>query len=848
MSSLPTPQSDRRRTLRSHSRAQVTVPIKEETSDEGDITQYAEATEEATEEAPEIVESSTSHNAEARHESDDGTPSPRATRTARPTGSFMPRMSPDGMISMTLEDLMAFCDRMNTRRNDDNTPADDYKSTIREYQKDIQKAMDTKAVTTFDGTNYQAWRIGILADTEVIGGTDILTKNQGVCPQEYDALDTEKWNIRTKALYRRMLQSLLGPVRTTIGALEPDNAAALWETIGLEYAVSLAEERLNITRELATLHVKDNDYLAFQRRYRYLIARHKELGVTAEDIHYDMFLISLREYQKVFVKMRLDEFFATGKDPIRIIDIDDLMKQLTNRTSKKDNDRPKAPRADAATSDNNGSNSNNNASSNSSTKCNFCDLSGRNRATCWRLHPELATERWRKTNKDKIVNTNESSGDRSSPEHRTAFSRSIEDFHELLSLIDDATAAMGLDGSKAFARDVLSVGICGPERPQLTLVDLPGLIHSANKSQSDDDVELIKSLVEDYIAEERTIILAIVSAKNDYANQVILKNCREFDPKGTRTFGIITKPDYLRPGSDNERAWLDLAQNRDIFFELGWHLLKNRADDEHQLLFAECNLSEHRFLNSGSCKSLPQHIKGIDSLRERLSQLLFQHLKRELPILKDELDGMARTTRMELLSIGASCATLTEQRVYLAEFFSSAYDIVAMSMTGNYEGSFFGNIDINAPINKKGNSRRLRAVVQHLNIKFAERMHRHGHRYYIQEEDPDETPEPQEKSMQLSRNFKASKATSNDIPSRTTTILQTLCRRPSNNGFSGKLKKMTPEATVTVDQKTGSADQDTRKRATSTLTSYMSCLIKISSETWTISLQSRRSMHTMLIT
>lgn len=59
-----------------------------------------------------------------------------------------------------------------------------------------------------------------------------------------------------------------------------------------------------------------------------------------------------------------------------------------------------------------------------------------------------------------------------------------------------------------------------------TLVDLPGLIHSSNKSQSEQDVELIRSLVNDYIAEERTIILAVISAKNDYANQVILQNCR----------------------------------------------------------------------------------------------------------------------------------------------------------------------------------------------------------------------------------------------------------------------------------------------------------------------------------
>ncbi|OJD26516.1 hypothetical protein ACJ73_02097 [Blastomyces percursus] len=257
-----------------------------------------------------------------------------------------------------------------------------------------------------------------------------------------------------------------------------------------------------------------------------------------------------------------------------------------------------------------------------------------------------------------------------------SFSRSIKDFGELPSLIDEATEAMGLTEHKAFARDVLSIEICGPDRPQLPFVDLPGLIHSANKSQSEEDVELISSLVEDYISEDRTIILAVISAKNDYANQVILKNCRKFDPKGARTFGVITKPDYLRPGSDNERVLLDLSQNRDIYFEHGWHMLKNREDSEHHLSFMERNLRERAFFNNGSYKALPQRMKGIDSLRERLSQLLFHHLKRELPILKGELDSMARTARMQLQLIGKSRATLADQRVYPAELFSSAYDIV----------------------------------------------------------------------------------------------------------------------------------------------------------------------------
>jgi len=53
-----------------------------------------------------------------------------------------------------------------------------------------------------------------------------------------------------------------------------------------------------------------------------------------------------------------------------------------------------------------------------------------------------------------------------------AFSKSIEDFKDLPRLIDEATELMGLDAvdqgsTRAFARDVLSIEICGPGRPQL---------------------------------------------------------------------------------------------------------------------------------------------------------------------------------------------------------------------------------------------------------------------------------------------------------------------------------------------------------------------------------------------
>lgn len=106
----------------------------------------------------------------------------------------------------------------------------------------------------------------------------------------------------------------------------------------------------------------------------------------------------------------------------------------------------------------------------------------------------------------------------------TNFKVSIRNFDELPDLIESATKSMGIGGGnngnilRAFARDVLSIAICGPDCPQLTLVDISGLIHSENESQSSDDVILVSELVERYIAEPRTIILPIISAKNDYAN------------------------------------------------------------------------------------------------------------------------------------------------------------------------------------------------------------------------------------------------------------------------------------------------------------------------------------------
>jgi Dynamin family len=92
-------------------------------------------------------------------------------------------------------------------------------------------------------------------------------------------------------------------------------------------------------------------------------------------------------------------------------------------------------------------------------------------------------------------------------------------------------------------------------------VDLPRLIHSKTKQQSASNVELVQDVIQSYMKELRSIILAMVLAKNDYANQIMLKLAYVANKKGNWTLSVITKPNTLIVGSKSEVMYVSLARN-----------------------------------------------------------------------------------------------------------------------------------------------------------------------------------------------------------------------------------------------------------------------------------------------
>ena len=318
-----------------------------------------------------------------------------------------------------------------------------------------------------------------------------------------------------------------------------------------------------------------------------------------------------------------------------------------------------------------------------------------------------------------------------------AFSPSIDaDAPNLGDVVQGAKEEMGLmNSSKVFSADILRVELSGPTQPHLTMVDLPGLFKAGNREQSVGDAKTVKDLVLKYMKRPRSIILAVVSAKSDFALQEVTKYARKLDPRGVRTLGLITKPDTLDAGSDSERAYFDLAQNKDVKFRLGWHILRNRSYEMRNATANERDEAEAQFFAQGIWTSLDPTQVGITTLKPRLSNVLKDQILFQLPSLLQDVESGIQECKGRLERLGGSRSTIEEQLRYLGRISNEFFSLMKAAVDGMYIDPFFGG-----SMTDEGYRRRLRSVVRNILTDFEEDMRKHGQTKMIVEKAEDNCP------------------------------------------------------------------------------------------------------------
>ncbi|KAL4972590.1 P-loop containing nucleoside triphosphate hydrolase protein [Aspergillus desertorum] len=309
-----------------------------------------------------------------------------------------------------------------------------------------------------------------------------------------------------------------------------------------------------------------------------------------------------------------------------------------------------------------------------------------------------------------------------------SYHKSLEAISELPSTIEEVSRLMGIRGytddgnGPAFTQDALRIEIIGSIGLHLSVVDLPGLISVASEEQAEEDIRTVHNIAETYLQSSRTIILAVVQASNDIANQGIIKMAGKYDPDGQRTVGIIAKPD-MNQGAEAKIA--RIAKNEDtIKLKLGFFLLKNPSPTEledHISMPARSAL-ELRFFSTPvwARQKLDPDRVGVDKLRRFLQQLLDTHNERELPKVRNEIRKHLKVTEAELV------------RLFLTNLSMKFYELLQAALDGNYH-------TIDSDFFSEAEGPRLRVRVQEANTKFATAVRLKGKQRVIEPNCPSPT-------------------------------------------------------------------------------------------------------------
>ncbi|KAF7366190.1 hypothetical protein MVEN_00496000 [Mycena venus] len=178
----------------------------------------------------------------------------------------------------------------------------------------------------------------------------------------------------------------------------------------------------------------------------------------------------------------------------------------------------------------------------------------------------------------------------------------------------------------SFSTNYISLQISGPEVADLSFVDLPGLIASVSRGGNERDIAMVENLVTAYISKPSCVILLTVACETDFENQGAHHLTKKYDPDGKRTIGVLTKPDRIPRG--DEENWLPLIRNEQEPLENNWYCVKQPSsqDIKNGVTWAEARERENDFFSLTAPWSdldpLYQKYLRTSNLVDRLSSIL----------------------------------------------------------------------------------------------------------------------------------------------------------------------------------------------------------------------------------
>ncbi|KAJ7214810.1 hypothetical protein GGX14DRAFT_562843 [Mycena pura] len=217
--------------------------------------------------------------------------------------------------------------------------------------------------------------------------------------------------------------------------------------------------------------------------------------------------------------------------------------------------------------------------------------------------------------------------------------------------------------------------------PDLYFYDIPGVIHDVGDAQDPTQIELIKKIVKNYVAEDDCIVLLVVSCEYDLEIGGVARLIfTDLDPKvKTRTVGVLAKVDRIAEGMGP--TWLDIFNNKTRKLDKGWFAVKLPAGVD--IPWEAARQQEREWFQQDTLwKSIHQEDRnrlGSERLTQYISKQLSNLVADRLPEISREITDIIHTCDREL----ALLPRHTEQ--------NAQYTVT--NAIGKFTTDFFAHID-----------------------------------------------------------------------------------------------------------------------------------------------------------
>lgn len=211
----------------------------------------------------------------------------------------------------------------------------------------------------------------------------------------------------------------------------------------------------------------------------------------------------------------------------------------------------------------------------------------------------------------------------------------------------------GVDFSPCQVRVVVTA----PNVHTLAFYDLPGLIQQTPSDRQKHLPNLVRQMVSEYISAPKTIILLVTPMTNDPDNSAAAGLIEKLKAKH-RTMAVLTKPDRLEKGIPLGPLEKILSGDEDAF-PVGHGYYVTKQPDQQQLnqhlSRQDAREEETRFFTTQepwSTDLAHHHARfGTESIRKKLSTLLFEAIKSNLPEMSDKIDHRIKAIDEQLKHI-----------------------------------------------------------------------------------------------------------------------------------------------------------------------------------------------------